>query len=494
MKALREESQSPLDSVLLCGHSMGGALAQVTAALAYSYANKWQNSPPAECSEQEKRIHGLLTKAMRCLLTEKLSCVTLAAPQPFANPSSEELAKWTQLRKDAFKETMKWMDKHLVNYVNGNDLVPRVPGNLDFVIDMLKNAPWMRVSHRFLLAPGLYTFQAADLVQQWEKSCKQLKLYRPVGQTVYIGHASQSDLMTSIPKDPEVVKISTMARWYDACAASYDHQVTTCVNRIHLKTGVKTHLFGYQHGIWEEFFPSGRRLEGVWGPDGNFHHGVLVYPDGTRYEGGFGPYGGLCHGVKICPDGTREEGDFGPYGGLCHGVKICPDGTRVEGDFGPYGGLRHGVKICPDGERWEGEWGPDGKFHGVKVFPDGQREEGDWRPDGEFHGVVVFPDGQRQEGDFDPDDELRHGVMVLPDGTRYEGDWEPGPDGKFHGVKICPDGERWEGEWGPDGKFHGVTVLPDGTRYEGDWEPGPDGKFHGVVVYPDGTRSRFGGA
>ena len=360
LKALTEENQSPLesplDSVLICGHSMGGALAQVTATLAYSYANKWRNSPPAECSEQERRIHGLLTEAMRSLLTEKLYCVTLAAPQPFADPSSEELAKLTQLRKDAFKETMKWMDKHLVNYVNGNDLVPRVPGNLDFVIDMLKNAPWMRVSHRFLPAPGLYTFQAADLVQQWEKSCKQLKLYRPVGQTVYIGHASQSDLMTSIPKDPEVVKISRMARWYDACAASYDHQVTTYVDRIHLKTGVKTHLFGYQHGIWEEeVFPSGRRLEGDWGPDGNFRHGVLVFPSGRRQEGAFGPYGGLHHRVEVHPHGERLEGDFLPDGRMVHGVRVFRDGERLEGYFGPDGEF-HGVRVCPDGTREEGGW------------------------------------------------------------------------------------------------------------------------------------------
>ena len=221
---------------------------------------------------------------MRSLLTEKLSCVTLAAPQPFANPSSEERAKWTQLRKDAFKETMMWMERHLVNYVNGNDLVPRVPGNLDFVIGMLKNAPWMRVSLGFLPVPGLYTFQAADLVQQWKESCQQLKLYRPVGQTVYIGHASQTDLMTSIRKDPEVVKISAMAGWYDACAAFYDHQVTTYADRIHLKRGVKTHLFGYQHGIWKEMVLG--RLEGCLGfPDGKFSHGVMVCPDGTRLEG-----------------------------------------------------------------------------------------------------------------------------------------------------------------------------------------------------------------
>ena len=286
LEALTEENQSPLDSVLISGHSMGGALAQVTATLAYSYAKKRQ---PAECSEQKGRIHDLLTQAMRCLLTEKLSCVTLAAPQPFADPSQEELLKWTQWRKKAFKETMEWMDRHMVNYVNGNDLVARVPGNLEFVIGMLKNAPWMRVSHQFLPAPYVsYTFQAADLAQQWKESCKQLKLYRPVGKTVYIGHASQSDLMTSIPKDPEVVKISTMAGLYDACAAYYDHQVTTYADRIHCKRAVKSHLFGHQSGIWQDKVNpfNGVRSEGegdwFWG-DGKF---VGVKVDRVaRYEG-----------------------------------------------------------------------------------------------------------------------------------------------------------------------------------------------------------------
>jgi len=352
---------------------------------------------------------------MRCLLTEKLSCVTLAAPQPFADPSQEERLSWTQSKKDAFEETMKWMDKHLVNYVNGNDLVPRVPGNMDFVIGMLEDAPWMRVSLGFLPLPGLYTFQPADLAQQWKESCKQLKLYRPVGKTVYIGHASQSDLETPIRKDPGVVKISTMAGWYDAVAAFSDHQVTTYADRIHCKRAVKSHLFGHQSGIWYE----------------------KVLSDGTRFEGDFcGPNGRLRHGVKVLPDGTRYEGDWGPDW-FRNAVQVDPDGTRYEGDWGPDGKFRHGARVDPNGTRWEGDWAPDGKFrHGVVVLPDGRRLEGDFRPDGKFrHGVVVFPSGQRAEGDWGPDGKLR-GVIVLPDGTKLEGDWVPGPDGKFQGVKV----------------------------------------------------------
>lgn len=199
-----------------------------------------------------------------------------------------------------------------------------------------------------------------------------------MGQTVYIGHTSQSDLETPIPKDPEVVKISNRAWWYDAYAACHDHQVTTYADRIHLKKGVRTHLFGYQHGLWKtpslglprqlgSFLElSEKKYEGIWAPDGYFRHGVKVFPNGTRQEGTFGHLECLRHGVVAFPSGTRHEGDFGPY----------------DGPLGPEG-LKSGLKVYPDGTRQEGTWGPDEKFrHGVVTFPNGTRME-------------VYPDGTR---------------------------------------------------------------------------------------------------
>lgn len=281
----------------------------------------------------------------------------------------------------------------------------------------------------------MYAFQAADLAKQWKESCQQLKLYRPVGQTVYIGHTSQSDLETPIPKDPEVVKISNRAWWYDAYAAYYDHQVTTYADRIHLKKGVRTHLFGYPYGIWKDkVCPDGSRTGSLGLPS---QLGSLVDPDGARYEGIWAPDGKFRHGVIVFPDGSRCEGDWGPDGKLRRGVKVFPNGHREEGDFRPDGRLSSGVVACPNGHREEGERGPDGKLR---------------------HGVVVFPSGQRNE--------VRHGVKVYPDG---------------HGVLVRPDEQREEGAWGPDKKF-----------CHGDWDP--DGKFDGVEIYPDGTRSRLEGA
>ena len=60
-----QEDPGSLSSVLVCGHSLGGALAQVTALLAY-----------------QEVLRGV-PENLRQLLSS-LRCITLAAPQPFA--------------------------------------------------------------------------------------------------------------------------------------------------------------------------------------------------------------------------------------------------------------------------------------------------------------------------------------------------------------------------------------------------------------------------
>merc|ERR1719191_1621269 len=63
------------------------------------------------------------------LLLEELQCVTFAAPMAFARPDRSFTNEKRQLRQG---ETLKWLAKHSTNFVNNNDIVPRLPRYMEF--------------------------------------------------------------------------------------------------------------------------------------------------------------------------------------------------------------------------------------------------------------------------------------------------------------------------------------------------------------------------
>jgi len=152
------------DWVVLCGHSLGGALAQIAALLLHVETRQTGND-------------------------FKVACITFAAPTPFAPLRAEQLGSSAQGRAQA--ESLKWLQDHSTNYVNNNDLVPRLLSNVDYVVESLS-----KCGRLYLCVgppvPGLKTSLAdinpREVAQYLESKTAILNQYRPTATMAFIGH------------------------------------------------------------------------------------------------------------------------------------------------------------------------------------------------------------------------------------------------------------------------------------------------------------------
>jgi len=163
------------DWVLLCGHSLGGALAQIAALLLHVEL------------QQEQR--NMVKRGRQTGNDFKVACVTFAGPTPFAPLRAEQLESSAQGRAQA--ASLKWLQDHCTNYVNNNDLVPRLLSNVDYVVESLS-----KCGRLYLCVgppvPGLKTSLAdinpREVAQYLESKTGILSLYRPTATMAFIGH------------------------------------------------------------------------------------------------------------------------------------------------------------------------------------------------------------------------------------------------------------------------------------------------------------------
>jgi len=119
----------------------------------------------------------------------RVACITFAGPTPFAPLHAEQLESSAQGRTQ--EETLKWLRDHCTNYVNNNDLVPRLLSNVDFVVESLS-----KCGRLYLCVgppvPGLKTSLAEikprEIAQYLESKTAILNLYRPTATMAFIGH------------------------------------------------------------------------------------------------------------------------------------------------------------------------------------------------------------------------------------------------------------------------------------------------------------------
>lgn len=128
------------DEILLAGHSLGGALAQIAMLFL------WR-----ELHNQERIAHHAY-------------CVTFGSPAPFA------IAKPCDEAQRLPEQAKTWMKERCVNFVNNNDPVPRLPFAPDFVAELFTSwlCQWM------LPEGGALTQQ----LQQYEHFCSHIILNR----------------------------------------------------------------------------------------------------------------------------------------------------------------------------------------------------------------------------------------------------------------------------------------------------------------------------
>ncbi|CAE7530989.1 PIP5K1 [Symbiodinium necroappetens] len=317
---LEEASGTGLDTILFTGHSLGGAVAQVAALLAYTDDKLWR--------------HPKVSK-----LLSGLQCITVAAPQPFSPTSHQQIHR--ENREEAAPgvllaqaDALQGMERRCTNYVRNNDLVPRLPGNVGFIQKMWDRVPF---AVRMLLDLGaaplpldLGTLLKQDMGLGVYAPLCTTRLLNPGGGYENIGRtAAKRMLETHRPRDPSVSDTYLgVVEWNGFMAAQNEHRAKAYVNMVYRAVGARD----YAHGHHDSFIEEPRKEYEYAGQQqgGRFHgQGRLTYTDSAgkhQYEGEFmeGKYHGHgrltfpeANGNSVC-DGEFESGRFHGQGGILH--------------------------------------------------------------------------------------------------------------------------------------------------------------------------------
>ncbi|CAK9077699.1 unnamed protein product [Durusdinium trenchii] len=291
LAALQEEDPSSLHAVLLCGHSLGGALAQVTAMLAY-----------------QEVLRGRLGSDVARLLS-RLRCFTLAAPQPFAVDPQGDAGK-----------ALEWMS-HAVNYVNNQDWVPRLPGSVEF---LEKAAPGCKI----------------------DMDLEFLKLFRTVTTTIFLTSRA-SETLTPAEASQRLAESAPLK----LLGGLAEHEVRSYCEQIFTTFGATSHLFGHGASSWTSSgydggskgmgtsrcgaykSKEGSCYEGQWKdglPEGL---GVLKWPNGSYFQGEWRAGKRNGQGLLIYPDGSSFTGEWKDDQRNGSGVRKYPDGSLFKGEW-----------------------------------------------------------------------------------------------------------------------------------------------------------------
>lgn len=188
---LNDAAKHGAAELLITGHSMGGALGQITALQILQKLDEARDSLPATTKK----------------LASSLSCVSFGAPMPFAPEAPERLSVATL---HAQRRALDWLSARCLTYVNNNDVVPRLPGCIDFLREMLKTVRPANFVYKF----GLSVLEGSPVIRR----------YRPVSCVSMLGHLEVRDGHARLdlsPADPDCAR-AMMTRyssdtWHAEC-------------------------------------------------------------------------------------------------------------------------------------------------------------------------------------------------------------------------------------------------------------------------------------
>ena len=137
LEALADSAALKIDGLLITGHSLGGAVAQVAALHARKLHGMLTNSEvPSQYALRpvfEKLAADQAKRESVLHLLDTLRCITFESPTPFA-PKRDPKHRGEQAA------ALEWLGAHAVNYCCATDPVPLVPQHLSELLDALHKA------------------------------------------------------------------------------------------------------------------------------------------------------------------------------------------------------------------------------------------------------------------------------------------------------------------------------------------------------------------
>ena len=154
-------------SIVICGHSLGGALAQVAMLLLWLEAEGHQVNEDDDSVLYEMEV------------VKKTRCVTFGSPAPFM-----ELGTRSQRRQALRAGARRWLREQCKNFVNITDPVPRLPFNADA----------MQRSVSQLSLP-----ESLALARNYEHFCSLIMLSPDEPALIPIPHSDVDQALNAVP-------------------------------------------------------------------------------------------------------------------------------------------------------------------------------------------------------------------------------------------------------------------------------------------------------
>lgn len=181
--ALHDAARHGATELLITGHSMGGALGQISV---LQILAKLDNETAAAAKGRELREPRLSPQARR--LAQSVTCVSFGAPMPFA-PEAQERLSVPVLH--AQRRALDWLASRTLTYVNNNDIVARLPGCIEFLRNILKTVKPASLVYKL----GLSLLEGSPIIRR----------YRPVSTISMLGHLEVQNghmNLNLLPTDP----------------------------------------------------------------------------------------------------------------------------------------------------------------------------------------------------------------------------------------------------------------------------------------------------
>mmetsp|Transcript_75307 Transcript_75307/g.148971 ORF Transcript_75307/g.148971 Transcript_75307/m.148971 type:complete len:571 (+) Transcript_75307:75-1787(+) len=177
LAAIREKVSQGIEGIVITGHSLGGAMAQIAALKIMQAAENVKD-------DVQKKV------------MMDVKCVTFAAPHAF-----KLLPETHGCQRDDQQNILLRAEQQLHNYIHNNDLVPRLPGFADFIDKVFEAKPLLFEALGTLSGLTPVERGLAALAQQVVKRLPVMKGYISIATSSFIGPHTIEELQKVRPTE-----------------------------------------------------------------------------------------------------------------------------------------------------------------------------------------------------------------------------------------------------------------------------------------------------